>query len=71
MPRAMACFRSNGLAPTAYPVDFRRGPVANAFEATHSNLSANLAQSDAALHEWIGLLVYRLTGRTGMLLPDA
>ncbi|MDO9489986.1 MAG: YdcF family protein [Sphingomonadaceae bacterium] len=69
MPRAVACFRSNGIEPTPYPVDFQRSRVAHPVEAFSSNLSANLTLTDAALHEWIGLLFYRLAGRTEALLP--
>lgn len=33
--------------------------------------SANLVRIDVAVHEWLGLIAYRLTGRTDALLPDA
>lgn len=71
MPRAMACFRANGLSPAPYPVDFRRQPVSGALDTFRPNLSANIDQADNALHEWIGLVIYRLTGRTDTLMPAA
>jgi hypothetical protein len=32
-------------------------------------LSEGLRRTDAAAREWIGLVVYRLTGRSAQLLP--
>jgi uncharacterized SAM-binding protein YcdF (DUF218 family) len=68
MPRAIAVFRAAGFPVEAYPVDWRtRGPA----DATtlFSVLPAGLAVTDTAVHEWIGLLAYRLTGRTAELFP--
>jgi uncharacterized SAM-binding protein YcdF (DUF218 family) len=68
MPRAMAVFRAAGFPVEAYPVDWRtRGPI----DATKlfGSLSQGLGQTDAAIHEWVGLLAYRLTGRTAELFP--
>jgi uncharacterized SAM-binding protein YcdF (DUF218 family) len=68
MPRAIATFRAAGFPVEAYPVDWRtRGPA----DATmpFSVLPAGLAVTDTAVHEWIGLVAYRLTGRTAELFP--
>lgn len=67
MPRAIACFRSAGFAVEAFPVDWRTraGDTATPFAA----LSAGLARTDAALHEWLGLVAYRVTGQTAELWP--
>lgn len=68
MPRAIACFRTAGFPVEAYPVDWRtRGEsdLATPFRA----LSAGLARTDAAIHEWVGLVGYRIMGRTAELLP--
>ncbi|MFZ1923247.1 MAG: YdcF family protein [Xanthobacteraceae bacterium] len=68
MPRAIAAFRAAGFTVEAYPVDWRtRGPI----DATRpfAVLTHGLAMTDVAVHEWIGLLVYRLTGRTTELFP--
>jgi len=68
MPRAVAVFRAAGFAVEAYPVDWRtRGWVdaASPFEL----LSEGLARADLAAHEWVGLLIYRLAGRSRELLP--
>ena len=68
MPRAIAAFRAAGFPVEPYPVDWRtRGPI----DATtpFSSLPAGLSMTDYAMHEWLGLAVYRLTGRTAELFP--
>ncbi len=68
MPRAMGVFRRAGFPVEAYPVDWRtRGPQ-DALRP-FPTLSEGLERSDTALHEWVGLLVYWLTGRTAALFP--
>jgi uncharacterized SAM-binding protein YcdF (DUF218 family) len=68
MPRAIAVFRAAGFPIEAYPVDYRtRGPV----DAVRpfNIMSIGLRRTDTALHEWFGLLGYRLTGKTSELFP--
>ncbi len=68
MPRAVGTFRAAGFPVEAYPVDWRtRGP--GDATALFPALPAGLAVTDIAVHEWIGLVVYRLTGRTAELFP--
>jgi uncharacterized SAM-binding protein YcdF (DUF218 family) len=68
MPRAIAAFRAAGFPVEAYPVDWRtRGPIDAA--APFVSFTDGLRMTDLALHEWLGLLVYRLTGRTTELFP--
>ena len=68
MPRSVGLFRGVGWAVTAYPVDYRTfGTVAD-FHPTVEGLDA-MRRLDTALHEWVGLLAYRLAGRTGRLFP--
>lgn len=68
MPRAIAAFRAAGFPVEAYPVDWRtRGP-SDAREPFVS-VTSGLRMTDLALHEWVGLLAYRLTGRTTELFP--
>ena len=68
MPRAVGSFRGVGFPVEAYPVGWRTGP--------HADLGVPLAFGDAlgrfdsAAREWIGLLVYWATGKTGALLPS-
>jgi uncharacterized SAM-binding protein YcdF (DUF218 family) len=69
MPRAIAAFRAAGFTIEAYPVDWRtRGPI----DATRpfASLSEGLQRTDTALHEWAGLLAYRLTGKTREFFPS-
>ncbi len=68
MPRAVAAFRAAGFPVEAYPVDWRtRGP-ADA-RLPFRSLSKGLRQTDLGVHEWVGLLAYRLTGKTTQLFP--
>jgi uncharacterized SAM-binding protein YcdF (DUF218 family) len=68
MPRAIAAFRAAQFPVEAYPVDWRtRGPIDVA--TPFGSLSAGLSRTDAAMHEWIGLLAYRLAGKTTTLFP--
>lgn len=68
MPRAVGSFRAAGwtdLIP--YPVDyatFGTGDFTLSFDPF-----GGLKSLDGAVREWIGLLVYRLLGRTGDLFP--
>lgn len=65
MPRSYGIFRKAGFAVEPYPVDWRVGTL-----LTFDTLSAdNLFRTDLAIREWIGLLAYRLAGRTDELLP--
>jgi uncharacterized SAM-binding protein YcdF (DUF218 family) len=68
MPRAMGVFRAAGFAVEAYPVDWRsRGWIDAA--APFDTLSEGLGRADLVAHEWVGLLIYRLAGRSSELLP--
>lgn len=68
MPRAIGTFRAAGFAVEAYPVDWRtRGPIDA--ERPFTELPIGLMQTDVAVHEWAGLAVYWLTGRTSELFP--
>jgi uncharacterized SAM-binding protein YcdF (DUF218 family) len=69
MPRAMAAFRGVGFNVEAYPVDFRTAGWQDAWKP-FDKISAGLARSDVAVHEWIGLIGLRLTGRSSELLPS-
>ncbi|MGY4289546.1 uncharacterized SAM-binding protein YcdF (DUF218 family) [Bradyrhizobium sp. LM2.7] len=68
MPRSMGIFRKAGFKVEAYPVDWRMGGRDDLFSFT--NIGADgLGRTDVAVREWIGLLAYRLMGRTDELLP--
>ncbi len=68
MPRAIGCFRAAGFDVEAYPVDFRtRGW--NDLWRPFNTASEGLRRVDTTMREWVGLVAYRLTGRTSELLP--
>jgi uncharacterized SAM-binding protein YcdF (DUF218 family) len=60
MPRAMAAFRNAGWNVTAYPVDFRSGLSTPWSEYS---MDEGVKKWRTVLHEMVGLLAYRLTGR--------
>jgi len=65
MPRAMGAFCAagwRGVVP--YPVDFRGGGELG------WDLGERLRTLNLAVKEWVGLLAYRLTGRSARLLPS-
>jgi uncharacterized SAM-binding protein YcdF (DUF218 family) len=68
MPRAIAAFRAAGFAVEACPVDWRTRGWLDAAQFFGS-LSEGLARTDTAMHEWVGLVAYRLTGKTKELFP--
>jgi uncharacterized SAM-binding protein YcdF (DUF218 family) len=68
MPRAVGIFRAAGFPVEAFPVDYRtRGAVD--LLRPFSSLGDGLRRTDTAAREWVGLLAYRLTGRTDVLFP--
>lgn len=60
MPRSMATFTKAGWNVTAYPVDFR---TASSTPWTEYSQREGSNSWQLLLHEWLGLLAYRLTGR--------
>ena len=67
MPRTVGCFRKAGWRVIPYPVDFL-------FQGDERfglsfNLGKGLGHLGGGLHEWLGLVFYRLTGRTDALFP--
>jgi uncharacterized SAM-binding protein YcdF (DUF218 family) len=68
MPRAIGTFRRAGFAVEAYPVDYQTNGWGDLLDVFGS-ASGGLARTDNALHEWIGLIAYRITGKTSELLP--
>jgi len=68
MPRVLACFEAAGWGDVIpYPTDFK--VVLGSWGAGTFQIADNLALLDAAAHEWVGLLYYRLSGKTQTLLP--
>jgi uncharacterized SAM-binding protein YcdF (DUF218 family) len=68
MPRAIGIFRKVGFTVEAYPVDWRtRGPE----DAVRpfATMGAGVRRADTAVREWVGLVVYWLTGQSSALFP--
>jgi uncharacterized SAM-binding protein YcdF (DUF218 family) len=68
MPRAMGCFRKAGFAVEPWPVDYR-SPRKLDLTRWGTSVPEGLGRIDFVAKEYVGLLVYRLTGRTDALLP--
>jgi len=68
MPRSMGIFRKAGFDVEAYPVDWRMSGRDDLFSFTNVGTDG-LGRTEVAVREWLGLLAYRLRGRTGELLP--
>jgi uncharacterized SAM-binding protein YcdF (DUF218 family) len=58
MPRSVPEFEAVGCQVTPYPVDFRTGQTTS---WTEYSLARSVMLWQVALHEWLGLAVYRLT----------
>jgi len=69
MPRAMATFRAAGFTVVAFPADYLTLGDARDFLSPQLTASLGLEMTELGLHEWVGLLAYRLAGRTRELLP--
>jgi uncharacterized SAM-binding protein YcdF (DUF218 family) len=67
MPRAVGIFRKFGWPVLPWPVAYKTG-VSPAIQWQQA-LPRRLGELDWATHEWLGLLAYRLMGRTDELLP--
>jgi uncharacterized SAM-binding protein YcdF (DUF218 family) len=65
MPRAVGCFRRLGWNVLPYPVDFRTVP----HPGLDFLLAGHLDLVELAAKEWVGLVAYRLLGRTDDLFP--
>jgi uncharacterized SAM-binding protein YcdF (DUF218 family) len=68
MPRSIGAFRRVGFEVEAFPVDWRTRGWDDA-TLPFDRASAGLARADVAIHEWTGLVVYWLTGRSSALFP--
>lgn len=66
MPRAVGCFRKAGFAVQAYPSNWR---TQFGWPWQSRRLLSGIWAFDLAAREWIGLIVYRLIGKTNALLP--
>jgi len=64
MPRSVGIFRKVGWPVLAWPVAYKSDRSGDGL-----NIGHNLSDFDWAVHEWTGLLAYRLLDRTDALFP--
>jgi len=67
MPRAMGCFRAAGWNIIPWPVNFTTGASPSLW--WNWPFPTRLNQAETALREYVGLVVYWLTGRSSALFP--
>jgi uncharacterized SAM-binding protein YcdF (DUF218 family) len=65
MPRAVGCFRGVGFDVTAAPADWQLRQRLSSWSA-----SRNLSKVNLAVKEYVGLLVYRVLGKTPSLMAS-
>jgi uncharacterized SAM-binding protein YcdF (DUF218 family) len=68
MPRSIGVFRKAGFNVEPYPVDWRVGEGADLLTFSTVALEG-LGRTDIAIREWMGLLAYRISGKTSELFP--
>ncbi len=66
MPRAVGIFCRQGWPVVPWPVDWRSGRFA---DGIGWKLARHLTDWNDGIKEWVGLVSYRLLGRTDRLLP--
>lgn len=67
MPRSVGVFRKAGWKVLPYPVDFKSEGTGQF--RYFQGLANGFGKLGAALKEWIGLIAYRVLGRTDSLFP--
>jgi uncharacterized SAM-binding protein YcdF (DUF218 family) len=67
MPRSVGAFREAGFRVRPCPVDFGTDLIYSSFPGMEAG--KNLGTFDDTAHEWLGLLVYYVTGRSSSLFP--
>jgi uncharacterized SAM-binding protein YcdF (DUF218 family) len=68
MPRAVGVFRQAGFPVEPYPVDWRVGGRDDLL-SFHKFAIDGLANVEVSFREWMGLVAYRITGKTSELFP--
>jgi uncharacterized SAM-binding protein YcdF (DUF218 family) len=68
MPRAIGVFRRAGFPVEPYPVDWRTRGKEDALRP-FATVADGLRRTDTAVHEWIGLFAYWISGKSSELFP--
>ena len=69
MPRAMGAFRHAGFDVIAWPADYLTFGTQSEWAMPNGWVAEGLRRVDFGAKEWMGLIAYRLTGRTDEFLP--
>ena len=69
MPRSMGLVRNAGFVVEPYPVDWRVGTTLREALSVSEVAGDGFGRTDGAVREWMGLVAYRLTGKTDALFP--
>ena len=67
MPRSIGVFRKAGFDVEPYPADWHTDPSDLLKPVIFA--SAGLGRSDSAVREWMGLVAYRISGKTDAFFP--
>lgn len=67
MPRSVAAFEKANVNIVPYPVDYRTSLRYDGI--FNFRASENIERFDAAIHEYIGLIAYYITGRSSSIFP--
>lgn len=68
MPRSVGCFRTVGFDVLPYPTDYQTPGGASLYSPSTATIR-NVEKVHFAIREYLGLLAYRLTGKTDALFP--
>lgn len=68
MPRSIGIFRKAGFAVEPYPVDWRTGGSGDLLTFSPFALDG-LERTEIAVREYMGLMAYRISGKTSELFP--
>jgi uncharacterized SAM-binding protein YcdF (DUF218 family) len=67
MPRSMGVFRQAGWRLVPWPVNYRTGRSLDVWY--NATFPTRLSEFEWGLREWVGLVAYRLLGRTDAVFP--
>lgn len=68
MPRSVGIFRKVGFAVEPFPTDWRLAGAADLLKFSIFSVEG-LEHTDLAIREWMGLVAYRVTGKTSEFFP--
>jgi len=68
MPRAMGAFRQAGFPVVPWPADYKTTGLERP-GLTDDNVLDSLRNTSLGIREWVGLIAYRLLGRSDSILP--